>query len=53
MVQWFYRHGCILLLLVFGLSARAEEPQPVSVQSRVFDIEYEVNDAALPLTTTS
>ncbi|UCE60514.1 MAG: tetratricopeptide repeat protein [Phycisphaerales bacterium] len=37
--------------MIFGivLPVWASEPQAVSVQSRVFDIEYTVNDAALPL----
>ena len=42
------RHGCLLLLIGAG-EAYASGNDPVRVQTRVFEIEYTVNEAALPL----
>jgi Flp pilus assembly protein TadD len=41
-------HGCPVLLL-FAAAAYAGVDQPIRVNTRVFDIEYEVNEASLPL----
>ena len=43
------RRGCLLTVIGTGLSAFAQNEQPVLVQSQVFDIAYRVNEAALPL----
>ena len=44
------RHGCLAILCVFA-TAQGEESQFSRVKTRVFDIEYAVNDDALPLDT--
>lgn len=44
------RHGCLTILCVFA-TAQGAEPRFSRVQTRVFDIEYAVNDDALPLDT--
>ena len=53
MRRGFSRHGGLLLAVVIGgvrsACAVAGGPQPLCVQSRVFDVEYAVNEAALPL----
>lgn len=45
-----WRHGCLGILCVF-VTAQGAEPQFARIQTRVFDIEYAVNDDALPLDT--
>ena len=44
------RHGCLAFLCVLT-TALGAEPRLARVQTRVFDIEYTVNDDALPLDT--
>ena len=44
------RHGCLAVLCAFA-TARGAEPRLARIQTRVFDIEYAVNDDALPLDT--
>ncbi len=49
MLRERFRHGC-LVLAVGALSAvAAQGDEPVQVRSRVVDIEFTVNDSALPL----
>ena len=48
------RHGCLIVACgigLAGLSAATYGSEPVNLQARLFDIEYDVNDAALPLET--
>ncbi len=49
MWQDFFGHGCLLIVLSAGSLATAENADHAIVQSRVFDLEYEVNDEAVPL----
>ncbi len=42
-------HGCLVVALFTGWPAWAQDAHRVRVQSRVFDVEYEVNGRALPL----
>lgn len=44
------RHGCLASLCVLA-TAQGAEPRLARIQTRVFDIEYAVNDDALPLDT--
>lgn len=43
------RHGCLGLAVSIILVAFANGQNPVAIRSRVFDIEYAVNESALPL----
>ncbi len=43
------RHGCLFILLALAPAALVLAEQPARVRSRSFDIEYTVNDDALPL----
>ncbi len=43
------RHGCLLVAASLFLTGAADGEEPVRVRSRVLDIEYAVNDAAMPL----
>ena len=45
-----FRHGCLAVLCAFA-TALGAEPRLARIQTRVFDIEYAVNDDALPLDT--
>jgi len=48
------RHGCLLVACgvgLGGLTTWAYDGDPAIVQSRVFEIEYDVNEVALPLET--
>ncbi len=49
MLRTAARHGCLFLgTVVSGLSAFGS-PEPIPVHAETFDIDYHVNDAALPL----
>lgn len=43
------RHGCLLFASGASLVATVHGDEPVQLRSRVFDIEYTVNENALPL----
>ena len=43
------RHGCLAVLVSITLATNTGADPPARVQSRVFEIDYEVNEAALPL----
>ena len=45
-----FRHGCLMNLCILAVVYGAE-PQFARVQTRVFDIDYAINDAALPVDT--
>lgn len=44
-----FRHGCLLFAVGALSTVAARSDEPVQVQSRVVDIEYAVNNSALPL----
>ena len=44
------RHGCLATLCVLT-TAQGAEPRLTRIQTRVLDVEYAVNDDALPLDT--
>jgi len=49
-MRWSWlRNSAILAAVVFCADSRGYASDPVRVNTRVFDIEYAVNDAALPL----
>ena len=49
MTRELLRHGCLALAAGAGLASAALAGDHLRIQTRVFEIEYDVNDAALPL----
>ena len=43
------RHGCLFLVVGGWVAAAADGRHPVPVKSQIFDVEYAVNEDALPL----